>query len=58
MEKYKDIRTTVSFEIEFRIETSDIKSNEELINQIQITKDELNAEIRKTIRKMDCIILD
>lgn len=58
MEKYRDIKTTVSIEIEFRVETSDIKSESELINLIQIKKEELDAEIKKTITRLDCSILD
>ena len=58
MEKYRDIKTMVSIEIEFRIETSDIKSESELINLIQVKKEELDAEVKKDVTRLDCSILD
>ena len=58
MEKYRDIKTTISIEVEFRVETTDIKSESELINLIQIKKEELDAEVKKAITRLDCSILD
>ena len=58
METYRDIKTTISIEVEFRIETSDIKSESELINLIQVKKEELDAEVKKAVTRLDCSILD
>ena len=58
METYRDVKTTISIEVEFRIETSDIKSESELINLIQVKKEELDAEVKKAITRLDCSILD
>ena len=58
METYRDVKTTISIEVEFRIETSDIKSESELINLIQVKKEELDAEVKKAVTRLDCSILD
>ena len=58
MEKYRDIKTTISIEVEFRVETTDIKSESELINLIQVRKEELDAEVKKAVTRLDCSILD
>jgi len=58
METYRDVKTTISIEVEFRVETTDIKSESELINLIQVKKEELDAEVKKTVTRLDCSILD
>ena len=58
METYRDVKTTISIEVEFRIETSNIKSESELINLIQVRKEELDAEVKKAVTRLDCSILD
>ena len=58
METYRDVKTTISIDVEFRVETSDIKSESELINLIQTKKEELDAEIKKAVTRLDCNILD
>lgn len=58
METYRDVKTTISIEVEFRVETSDIKSESELINLIQVRKEELDAEVKKAVTRLDCSILD
>ena len=47
METYRDVKTTISIDIEFRVETTDIKSESELINLIQVKKEEINGSLAK-----------
>ena len=58
METYRDVKTTISIDVEFRVETTDIKSESELINLIQVKKEELDAEVKKAVTRLDCSILD
>lgn len=58
METYRDVKTTISIEVEFRVETTDIKSESELINLIQTKKEELDDEVKKAVTRLDCSILD
>ena len=58
MEGYQDIKTTISIDVEFRVDTFSVKSEVELINLILTKKEELDAEVRKALRKMDCTIFD
>ena len=58
MEGYQDIKTTISIDVEFRVDTFSVKSEAALINLILTKKEELDAEVRKALRKMDCTIFD
>lgn len=58
MEGYQDVKTTISIDVEFRVDTFSVKSENELINLIQTKKEELDAEVKRSLTRMDCTILE
>ena len=58
MEGYQDVKTTIAIDVEFRIDTFSVKSENELINLIQTKKEELYAEVKRSLTRMDCTILE
>lgn len=58
MSSYRETKITIAFDISFTIDSSDMKSENEVINEIITKKEEIYEEVEKTLTRLDCEIYD
>lgn len=58
MSSYRETKITIAFDISFTIDSSGMKSENEVINEIKTKKEEIYEEVEKTLTRLDCEIYD
>lgn len=58
MSSYRETKITIAFDISFTIDSSDMESENEVINEIITKKEEIYEEVEKTLTRLDCEIYD